>query len=132
MVTLERVVAQLSISRNFGKQGGYRWSRNTLHTPATFEELTILARASVSSGCKRPLSVDMDRRCRISGTEAWTNSARAGRKTGVAGAKFAPVVLTGLTPETGLGDQIEIITGNVRLRLASSIDVTRSAEVDHF
>jgi hypothetical protein len=47
----------------------------------------------------------------------------------IAGAEFAPVVLAAPPPELASGDQIEITTGQVTLRLGSGTDAVRIAEI---
>lgn len=63
----------------------------------------------------------------------WRGQARKGKLVvpDLAGAEFAPVVLTEPTPEGGPGDQVEITTGRVTLRLGSGADAGRIAEIVH-
>jgi len=63
----------------------------------------------------------------------WRGRARKGKLVvpDLAGAEFAPVVLTVPPPESGSGDQIEIATGQVTLRLGSGTDAGRIAEIVH-
>jgi transposase len=63
----------------------------------------------------------------------WRGRARKGKLAvpDLAGAEFAPVVLTEPTPEAGPGDQIEIATGRITLRLGSGTDAGRIAEIVH-
>jgi len=61
----------------------------------------------------------------------WRSRARKGKLAvpDLAGAEFAPVVLTAPTPELACSDQIEIATGQVTLRLGSGTDAVRIAEI---
>ena len=63
----------------------------------------------------------------------WRGQARKGKLVvpDLAGAEFAPVVLTEPPPEAGSDDQIEIVTGQVTLRLGSRIGAVRIAEIVH-
>ena len=63
----------------------------------------------------------------------WRGQARKGKLVvpDLAGAEFAPVVLTEQTPEAGPDDQVEITTGRVTLRLGSGADAGRIAEIIH-
>ena len=63
----------------------------------------------------------------------WRGRARQGKLVvpDLAGAEFAPVVLAAPTKESGTGDQIEIATGQVTLRLGSGTDAGRIAEIVH-
>jgi transposase len=49
----------------------------------------------------------------------------------IAGAEFASVVLAASPPELASGDQIEITTGQVTLRLGSGTGAARVAEIVH-
>jgi transposase len=61
----------------------------------------------------------------------WRGQARRGKLVvpDIAGAEFAPVVLAAPPPELASGDQIEIATGQVTLRLGSGTDAVRIAEI---
>jgi len=63
----------------------------------------------------------------------WRGRARKGRLVvpDLAGAEFAPVVLNEPPPEAECGDQIEIVTGQVTLRLGLRIDAGRIAAIVH-
>lgn len=63
----------------------------------------------------------------------WRGRARQGKLVvpDLAGAEFAPVVLAAPPPELATGDQIEITTGQVTLRLGSGTDAGRIAEIVH-
>ena len=61
----------------------------------------------------------------------WRGQARRGKLVvpDIAGAEFAPVVLAAPPPELACGDQIEIATGQVTLRMGSGTDAVRIAEI---
>jgi transposase len=61
----------------------------------------------------------------------WRGQARRGKLVvpDIASAEFAPVVLAAPPPELASGDQIEIATGQVTLRLGSGTDAVRIAEI---
>jgi len=63
----------------------------------------------------------------------WRGLAKKGKLVvpDLAGAEFAPVVLSAPVPEPASGDPIEIATGQVTLRLGPGTAAARIAEIVH-